>query len=247
MTPELLSLELSREDFLAELHHLLWIEPHKNKGKQDDGWSCRDHALIVAGIAQMRGCRSNVVSGAAAFVQGKLNGNAPLGRIVKPHSWLSIDGCGTYDLSIRLNGFKEFRHWEDWAVKGLIGSRFEPRTVNYMATRDDATFNNTINAASHLEETRYAIYLNKILIPLDVSHFQNAFKWCNSPLTIRLQKLIKKPKELYPKAILHLIDFLDGKGDSVANLPQIKAWAKIAERSGDALQELCIRGGLQRL
>ena len=66
-------------------------------------------------------------------------------------------------------------------------------------------------------------------------------KWCNSPLTVRLQTLIKKNKNLYPKAILHLVDFLDGKVDSLTSLQQIKAWSKISERDESGLNELLFR------
>ena len=42
---------VSENVFLDEIHHLLWIDSFKKGGITDLGWNCRDHALILAGVA----------------------------------------------------------------------------------------------------------------------------------------------------------------------------------------------------
>jgi hypothetical protein len=35
-----------------ELHALRWTEPFSDRGTPDEGWSCRDHVVVVGGQAR---------------------------------------------------------------------------------------------------------------------------------------------------------------------------------------------------
>lgn len=232
--------KIAKEDFLREIHHLLWIDPHINRGKRDDGWNCRDHALIVGGVARMFGFKSLAVSGAAMFVQGPIGHHAPVGRSVDPHTWVQIENVGAVDVSVRLKGFKDMPKWKDWETSGLVGSQFHPiGRVNYLSTSDPAKYDNSINIATHRVDQKYGIYLRKAAEPIGVDQLQMAFKWCNSPLTVRLSNLFKNRHDLYPKAILHLTSLLKGEATSVVQLPQMKAWATVAGKKSDAIERVC--------
>ena len=123
--PKRLVEALSREDFLRELHHLLWIEPQLNNGQRDEGWNCRDHALIVAGVAQMLGFTASVIHGRATFVQGPRQ-TPTLWASASPHSWVGVEGAKQSDLSIRLRAVEQFPSWRDWEVSAMVADWFLP-------------------------------------------------------------------------------------------------------------------------
>lgn len=239
MTPEDFGIQIATESFLREIHHLLWIDPFINKKKRDAGWSCRDHALILAGVGQLRGLESNLVSGAAQFIQGPTTGHPPFGLFVDPHTWVNFDGLGTFDISITFAQTPKFSKSADWEPFRVIGSKIDPRgQLGYILTRDASRFESFGNMASHEENKRVAIYLEAKREPFDPKTLLDAFGWCNSPLTIRIQKIIKKNTALYPKAIMHLSDFLDGRAESLTRLPQMSAWKKIASERDESAQQV---------
>ena len=234
---------LLKEEFQREIHHLLWIDPHTNKGMRDDGWNCRDHALIVAGIARMFGHESIAVTGEAMFVQGPIGERRPVGRAVNPHSWVYVENVGAFDISARLKGFRDLPEWIDWKTLGLAGSKFRPvDQIVYLSMSDPVKYQNSCNAATHVSDQKFAFYLRKKEKRVNTVHFQSAFKWCNSPLTVRLSNLFKKRDDLYPKAILHLTALLKGEASSVAHLPQMIAWKEIAGKKSDAIEQVCVGG-----
>lgn len=237
---------LTREDFLHELHHLLWIKPLVNNGIKDDGWNCRDHAYIVAGIAQVLGFKASIIYGKAAFIHGSYGAIAGMGRDLKMHSWAAVDGAGFYDLSVRLSWIEDFPEWKDWETAGLAGNGFLPSgRVVFKMTLNEYDFQNAMNAATHLEGVNSAIYWGGSFSELTASDIENAPKKCNSPLTDKLRATFGERQDLYAKAILHLVEYLQGKIESVVKLPQMEAWEKIASRPGDAVYRVCSRGKLQ--
>src|SRR5262245_59413184 len=108
-------LKLSTPEFLDELHHLLWTEPHENRGQWDEGWSCRNHALIAGAVVSVVHGRCAIVYGEATFVHGPVGDCPPIGMSVKPHAWLGVDGAGYFDLSLNIA-----RHadpgWRPWPL-----------------------------------------------------------------------------------------------------------------------------------
>ena len=246
MKPQELQSLFTRDDFLHELHHLLWMEPHINKGVQDDGWNCRDHATIVGGVAQMLGFTAAVILGKAAFIQGPKGNIAPMGRDVKTHSWVGVDRAGFYDLSVRLTGFTDFPEWDDWQTIGMVGEAFFPTgKVELRLTRSELEFENNLNAATNREGRNSAVYLGESFSDLNADDMSHALDRCNSPLTDKLRASFGQRQDFHAKAILHLVDLLQGKTAPILSMTQMEAWAHLVERSGNAIYRVCSRGKLK--
>lgn len=236
---------LAREEFLHELHHLLWMEPHLNQGEHDEGWNCRDHALVVAGIAQMLGFKAALLFGRAAFIQGPRNDAPPMGVAVSTHAWVGVDGAGLYDLSVRLDAVDRHSAWTPWRVRALAGDRFVPTgSVRFVQTRGRVEHENAVAAASNLRATNSAIYCGETYADLSAREISNGLDVCNSPLTERLRVAFGDRQDLHARAIVHLVDRLQGMGSSLTSLSQMAAWAEIAGRPGNAVWRVCSRGKL---
>jgi hypothetical protein len=230
--------ELSSERFRQELHHLLWIDPLINKGVLDEGWNCRDHTLVVAGLAAIRNHSVDAISGAAGFVQGPMGDERPVGRDTGRHWWLRIDGIGTCDLSPRLVKTPQLPEWADWQDAFLLGGAFVPAgTINYGMTPHEPVFRALFNDASSKEGQRSAFYLRKAVEPLGLAQFDHARVWVNSPLTDRLKKRFPMRKDIYLRAVLHLDDFIKGAAASMCGLTPTQAWTEVAARPGNACVE----------
>lgn len=239
MTPEEFGIQIADERFLREIHHLLWIDPFLNKRERDAGWNCRDHAFILAGIAQLRGIKAHLVSGSARFIQGPTTGNPSIGLFVNRHAWIYINDHGTADISITLGKTREFAKSSDWGPFRIIGSKVYPRDQqSFVLTRDAWTFENFANQATHEDNKKVAVYFEGNRESFDPKMLVNAFDWCNSPLTLRLGKIIKKNAALYPKAIMHLSNFLDGKSESLTGMPKMLAWKEIATGRDESAQQV---------
>jgi hypothetical protein len=66
----------------ADLHHLLNVDPFHNArhGGWDTGWSCRDHAVVVAALLTAADIKASVVHGLNMFVEGPTStGEHPVG------------------------------------------------------------------------------------------------------------------------------------------------------------------------
>lgn len=245
MKPKDLQNIFARDDALRELHHLLWIEPHVNKGVQDDGWNCRDHALIVAGVIQMLGFTASIMVGKAVFIQGPRGDLAGMGRDVKYHAWVGVDRAGFFDLSVRLSAFSEFPDWQDWKTAGLVGEAFSPPgEVVFRMAKNELDFQNFTNAATQYEGINTSIYFGETFSTLTAGDITNGLALCNSPLTDKLRASFGERQDLHAKAIVHLVDYFQGKTPSIAGLPQMEAWAQLAARPGNAASRVCSRGKL---
>src|SRR5690242_5536536 len=115
---------LTSDDFLDELHHLLWIKPFINRGTWDAGWNCRDHALVVGTILLLGHIECRIVHGTAAFTQGPVAHQDPLLMWVEHHAWIDIDG-GPLDLSPRLTRSND-PGWRPWHLKLICGGECHP-------------------------------------------------------------------------------------------------------------------------
>jgi hypothetical protein len=142
---------LTRDDFLRELHHLLWMEPAERRGKWDPGWNCRDHAFIVGFVVRLLRSEAEVILGRAMFIVGPSGEKVPLGLEQSLHAWLAIDGDGYFDLSLRLDeSVMPGGNWLAWPVKALAANQFVPSEV--------ASFIHTAQAQNYEQKNchRYA-------------------------------------------------------------------------------------------
>ncbi len=222
---------LQKPDFLDEVHHLFWIKPFINRGQQELGWSCRDHALTLGLVAAMHGKDVVLVTGEAFFVQGPSGGRAPVGVKQSPHSWFRTTD-GTFDISWRLDTVRNIPQWRPWNVHGVLAGKVAPAgAATFVSTTDRVRHTRSVNGATHLENGRVAAYLAEAVDNLDAGLLSQQYAWVNSPLTDRLKRT---GPNLYSAAALHLVRYLEG-GDSLRRLDQDVAWATLADRYPGAL------------
>jgi hypothetical protein len=242
MTTEEFINAISSESFRREINHILWLSPITNKGKLDAGWSCREHALFLGVLSMLHGIPSYAIHGKATFVVGPHTGRPPVGISQDRHTWVRIEGVGSCDLSVRLDKFSGTATWTDWPSSYLLGSKFlPPDTTHFVAVSDENRYEQMIALSTHSESTKSAVYLQLHAERIGLEHVENMRKWCNSPLTDRLKTAFPARTDVYAKAVLHLEDFLQGRGSSVAELHQMNAWAQILKRPGNARTELLDR------
>lgn len=222
---------LQKPNFLDEVHYLFWIKPFINRGQQELGWSCRDHALTLGLVAAMLGTEVILVTGEATFVQGPSSGRNPFCVEQRLHSWFRT-AEGTFDLSLRLDKVRNFPQWKPWHVQGVVAGKVAPAgAAALVSTTDQDRYMNTVNASTHVENGRVAAYLVKVVDKLDAGLLSQQYAWVNSPLTDRLKKI---GPNLYSAAALHLVSHLEG-GESLRRLDQDAAWAALANQYPDAL------------
>jgi hypothetical protein len=136
--------------------------------------------------------------------------------------------------------------WKDWEVAGLLGGGFWPQgKAEWQHTLDPTDFENRINAATHKTGINTAVYLGKTFDDLSVREVEAALAYCNSPLTDRLKEKFGAKQDFHAKAILHLEEFLRGATPTLTDLDQMEAWARLLERSGNAIYRVCSRGRLK--
>ena len=224
---------LQKPDFLDEVHHLFWIKPFINRGQQELGWSCRDHALTLGLLAAMGGKEVVLVTGEAFFVQGPAGGRAPVGVQQAPHSWLRTTE-GTFDVSWRLNAVRNIPQWKPWNAQGVVAGKVMPAgAATFVSTTDRTRYTQLVNGATHLENGRVAAYLAESVDNLNSGLLSQQYAWVNSPLTDRIKKI---GPDLYSAAALHLVSYLE-RGESIRNLEQEAAWAALAKKYPDALDQ----------
>lgn len=242
MNPDEFKAAISSVVFRSELHHLLWIDPSVNRGDRDLGWSCREHALFVGMLAALQGFGAVFIHGRAQYIQGKVGDCSPGGVTQEPHSWVRIDGLGSFDLSVRLNTMPSKVKWEGWENSFLVGGKFKPdESTTFASVSEIAKFKLLCATATYEVDRRSAIYLQERGEQLGREQVENARKWCNSPLTEQLKRWHPTRSDIYAKAILHLDEILNGSGHSLTGQPQMSAWGQIGKRPGNGRLELVNR------
>jgi len=191
--------KLTTPTFLDEIHHLLWIEPVDNRGDWDEGWNCRDHALLCGIVAQLLKLTATVIYGKATFVQGPSEEAPPVGLCQTTHAWVGLDGLGFMDLSPRLTRCRD-PLWRSWPLQCIAMSRCLPDGIFEMA-KSEEDYERRVAAATHLPG-RHAIYFGHEYNAVDLGCVSKAFDVVNSPLSVTLSR--KYDATIYPKAAIHL-------------------------------------------
>jgi hypothetical protein len=226
--------------FLDELHHLLWVEPGEHRGQWDEGWSCRNHALIAAAVACALKERSAIVYGKAMYVQGPQDGLPPVGVSVDPHAWFGLDGSGYFDLSPRLTQVKD-RDWRPWPLSCVAMSRCVP-WGEFRLAYQEREFEDLVNSATHIMGCKRAVYFGTRYANLSRKVLNEEFSAADAPLTVRLAS--KHDPSLFAQAAVHLCKLLKGEVRSLRGMSQDEAWETISQQPGDAIGWICMRGGL---
>jgi hypothetical protein len=239
---------LTRDEFLWELHHLLWMEPAERRGKWDPGWNCRDHAFIVGLVVRLLGTEAVLIRGRAIFIVGPSGEKVPLGVEQLPHAWLGINGDGYFDLSLRLDeSVMPGGNWCAWPVKSLAASQFMPSEVaRFVHTAQAEHYEQKKAIATHAEYARTAVYFSESdYVRFTKRLLFGAFQFCNSPLTNMLRDYFGERPDLYARAALHLYDLLEGNAEPLIGMSQLSAWKILSERYPKAFPEICSRASLK--
>ena len=147
-----------------ELHALLWTEPFANKGTPDDGWSGRDHAVVVGHLLRSAGADVRIRHGRCMFVQGPGADGAPPVGIGQEgtsrvgHTWLHAAGLGDVDLSPRLGSAQP--PWVPVDSPGVIGSTWVAgRETGFSMTTHLREYEAAIGRATGATDRLHAVYL----------------------------------------------------------------------------------------
>jgi len=233
---------LKSRAFIAELHRLLWIEPFRNRGIFDPGWSCRDHAVLVGCTLRANGIYAVLSHGKNMFVQGASDGWAPMG-IGQPaahsndsHTWLKTQSGMLLDPSPRLSA-TGVPGWRSVECLGIIESRWLPEgTGEVVSCGSGSEYDQAIALASHRTGANTALYWEENDEELTADLVTDSLERINSPLTAELRRL--GDVEIYCKAALHLAEIAAGKGRPLAGLSHQKAWSIIASSPAGATNRL---------
>jgi hypothetical protein len=216
-----------------ELHGLLWTEPFLHRGARDDGWSSRDHAVVVAELLRALGAEEmRVCHGRCMFVQGPGADGAPPVGIGQEgdskvgHTWLSVDGFGDVDLSPRLTTSQP--PWRPVDSPGVVGSAWRAgRATRFTMTTKLVDYQAAIARATGTTDGLDAVYLMERSEPLTAKLAAAGLSWCSSRVSARLLGR-GLPDDLYARCAAHLLGVGSGQRRALRGISHNKAWAIIA-------------------
>lgn len=240
---------LTDKRLVRETHALLWREPFMNEGQRDEGWMCREHALITAGVGALLGYKPAVAWGSLALIGQVADGSSAL-LYVGEHSWCMFDGAGFFDLSLDLSPGKG-PGWGVWPGHLLAGDGFYPgKKIEFRCFSADQSqrFSAAIESAKQKATAERglfsAYYHGEEVAWLAADYIADAPSFINSPLTDELKELPSFTPEIYAKAIKHCWNVLNHRTRSLAELPQREAWKIISESEHGALEWLVSNAAL---
>lgn len=227
---------------VSELNALAWLESFNNSadhGRWDPGWSCRDHAVVLAALLTARGVDAQVVHGANVFIQGPTSGGADpvgLGNDLAQgggHTWVHVPAFGTVDVSPRLG--ERVQSWRPLPVSGLTGADWQvPGLATHVAiVRGAPDYEQAVAIATNAVDTATAIYWPKQSEQFRADMLDAGY--IDSPLAHRLTKVAGS--DCYFKLAAHLRGVSQGVRRSLARVSHRKAWRYLNEVSEELIDE----------
>lgn len=213
------------------MNGLCWIDPFDNRGTWDCGWNCREHAWFTALLARSLGHNAVVMHGAACFVPRLPRFAAGLGILQDPHAWVGVEGFGLLDFSIKPSGTlrgatgEMLRYGDTFPLQAVFGSRGPgdgPITV-----AEAREFRRKTVTASQARGKAAAIYWGREYDTLTPAILRDASTWINSPLTVRLDMMLKPG--FYLRALFYLHDLITSVISPLSD-KGVDAWRSIDER-----------------
>jgi hypothetical protein len=223
---------LLHAELVDELHALLWTEPFVNRATADDGWSARDHVVVVGRLLQALGADVSIRHGRCMFVQGPGADGAPAVGIGQEassrvgHVWLSVAGLGDVDLSPRLS--KPQPPWTPVASPGVVGSAWiAPLPTRFTMTTKLRDYEAEIERATGATGQLEAVYLRRTEEPYTDDIARAGLSWANSRVS---QRLLGRglPEDVYLRFAAHLIGLRAGRRQPLRGISHNKAWAILA-------------------
>ncbi len=230
---------------LDELHAFLWTEPFSNRGTPDDGWSCRDHVVVVGALLRTLGAEVHIRHGRCMFVRGPgSDGATPVGigqegSSRAEHAWLRVPGLGDVDLSPRVAASQP--PWTAVDSPGIVGSAWiAPRETSFETTTKLREYTAAIKRATTAPDELRAVYLYQREEPYGPQIPGTGLSWASSRVS---QRLLARglPDDLYLRFAAHLLGLRAGDRQALRGISPNKAWAivaadeQLAGRAGGAL------------
>jgi len=215
-----------------ELHAFLWTEPFANKGTPDDGWSGRDHAVVVGHLLRGAGAEVRIRHGRCMFVQGPGSDGAPPVGIGQEgasrvgHAWLAVSGLGDVDLSPRLTTAQP--PWVPVQSPGVVGSSWVAgRATAFSVTTHLRAYEAAIARATGATDELQAVYLMEREEPYTAAIGRGGLSWANSRVSLRLLER-GLPDDLYLRFAAHLAGVRAGDRRPLRGISHNKAWKILA-------------------
>jgi hypothetical protein len=201
-------------EFRREINTALWVPAFDNAGQPDAGWSCRDHAGVVAMLLRCEGMQTFVVNGRAAFF-----GSERSTLVLTSHSWAFALELGVWDLSVKAEYAQNGMRVALSPVAGGRVSRHRGGRVHF--TNDTAEFDALLGSDANAMGLR-AVYLDESLDKITTTYVESPAVWINSPLTDRL--IARYGRANYAGLVLHLRGIVDGTQMPLASRGQEGMW-----------------------
>ncbi len=220
-----------------ELHAFLWTERFINRGATDDGWSCRDHVVVVGSLLAGLDHEVTIRHGRCMFVQGPgADGAAPVGIGQEGtskigHAWLAADGIGDVDLSPRLE--RRQPPWPGVAGRGVFGSSWRAeRPARFLMTTTIREYERAIAYATGATDQLHAVYLTERDEPFTAEITRAGLSWARSRVS---QRLLERgfADDLYMRLAAHVVGVGSGTRRSLSGISRNKAWSIVAESDRD--------------
>jgi hypothetical protein len=216
-----------------ELHAFLWTDRFVNLGTLDDGWSARDHAVVVGALLRRLDADVSIRHGRCMFVQGPGSDGAPpvgIGQEIASrhrHTWLAAAGIGDVDLSPKLGAPQA--PWRAVRSAGVIGSSWvAERAAGFALTRRHRDYEAEIADASSTTDRLQAVYLLQREEPFTAEIAQAGLSWANSRVSLRLLER-GLPDDLYARLAAHLLGVAGGERQALRGISRNRAWSVLAE------------------
>jgi hypothetical protein len=249
MTPNKFLEVVSAETFVDEIHSFLWSGSITNYGVLDEGWSCRDHAVLLATLAAVNGISSQLCTGFNMFVLGPSSGSGPVGTgqnwvpAGPGHSWLELDDSWILDLSPTFESLRRLRG--PFTSCGVTAQEWRTSLGNFgvVCVETPDAYNQAVAIATHQNEVGVAIYGVERRETFHAEMLEVDF--IDSPLTRTIRGY---GHLIYVKLAVHLSRVLSGESSTRRETTQRKRWRAISRipdsEAVDLLTELPERSPL---
>jgi hypothetical protein len=216
-----------------ELHAFLWTDAFVNGATPDDGWSCRDHAVVVGQLLISLGADVSIRHGKCMFIQGPGSDGAPAvgigqeGASRAGHTWVTTADIGDVDLSPKLAARQ--LPWRPVQSTGVVGSSWvAERAALFAMTTKLTEYEAEIARATDATDQLQAIYLTRREEPFTADIAQAGLSWANSRVSLRLLER-GLPDDLYVRFAAHLLGLLSGERRPLRGVSRNRAWSVLAE------------------
>jgi len=219
--------------FKKEINHLLYSNSFTGTdGEFDQGWNCRDHALVMALMLKSGDSYPRIATGKCMFVQGPVAGNAAFGigqesHYKSGHNWLVHSRFGLIDVSPSLQT-KEHRFREPF--NGVFNRVWLPpgkERVSVVLCHSPHDYEQEIEKARHAMAHSTAVYLHLDDQEVTEKLITSPFKFLNSRFSAEVKS--RFGADFYPAVAKHLHDFVLGKSESLVSLARLKAWGRVVD------------------